>query len=408
MEQNNGRFGINQIIYEEAVTQLVRSDAKTAMAILKQNGISFRGERYFMVIFREKYYEDMYFLSEIDSPVREQRYKMYVSKELMKNCVGELGELYFMRRPGSVAGIIEVESGCTENDIRRVVEGLLLQIREKTELCARVMISSIHEGLDELSECFGEVESVVRYCEIVGIDKQVVFYSEYTFSPFPSPIIFAKSVEMRLFSSVRSGDYFAVAQLIEGMIQDFFFNVTSSIYVVEYKFAHLKSLVLSLLSDVSLTVSVDFLEDINAMRRILDAPSAKKLIDEVNGIFRELSEFSSTVMKQLPPLWLRDVGKYIDDNFADPLLNISSIAAHFDLSADYISREFKSYRGVSILEYIHTLRLAAARRLLAGGMNVHDVAQEVGYGHERTMTRAFKKYEGLTPGMLRGEAKPNK
>ncbi len=407
MGQSGGKFGINELLYEEAVTQIVRSDAKTAKAILERNGIDFRGERYFMVVFREKYYEDMYFLSEIDGPEKDQRYKMDVSKGLMKSRISELGEMYFMRRPGSVAGIIEVEGGCTENDVRRVMETLLSQIRESTGLSAKVMISTIHEGLGELSECFGEVESLVRYCEIVGEHKPVVFYSEYAFSPFPNPIILAKSVEMRLFTGVRSGDYLAVAQLLEGMIRDSFFSFASSIYVVEYKFAHLKSLVISLFSDVSMNVSVDFLEDINAMRRILDARSAAELIDEVNAIFHDLSVFSSTVMKQFPPLWLRDVGKYIDDNFSDPLLNISSIAAHFELSADYISREFKAYRGVSILEYIHTLRLAEARRLLAGGMNVHDVAQKVGYGHERTMTRAFKKYEGITPGMLRGEAKPN-
>lgn len=403
MENIDRKFGISELLEEEALSQVVRSDAQTAKAVLELNGLDFRGERYFMAIFREKYYEDMYFLSDINGPMRDNRYKMDMSKELMKSCCESMGKLYFLRRPGSVAGIIEVRGEPSEKDIRRMVEELLRMIKQKTGLNPKTMISSMHEGLGELAACFEEAEKLVRYCDIAGIEKQIVFFSEYTFSPFPNPIILAKSVEMRLFSSVRSGDYISAAQLLEGMIRDSFFNVTSSIYVIEYKFAHMKSLALSLLADISLKVSVDFLEDINAMRRILDASSAQKLIDEINGIFSELTEFSKTVMKQFPPLWLRDVAKYIDDNFADPLLNISSIAEHFELSADYISREFKTYRGVSILEYIHTLRLAAARRLLAaGGMNVHDVAQKVGYGHERTMTRAFKKYEGITPGMLRG------
>lgn len=403
-----GRFGIEAILKEEAVTQLVRAEPKVAEMMLKQSGIDFRGERYFMLIFEAKYYEDMYFLVEQSGQTKEQRYKMDVSKELMKNRMARLGRLFFMRRPGSVSGVVEIGGSCTQEDIRAAVSELLESIRENTGLDVKARISSIHSGLGELSACFGELESLVRYCGIIGIDKPVAFYDEYTFSPFPNPMLLAKNAEMRLFSSARSGDYFGVAQLIEGMIKDSFFNVASSIYVVEYKFAHMKSLIISLLSDVSLNIGVDFLEDINAMRRILEVHSAQSLIDEVNSIFGQLTEFSSTTLKQFPPLWLRDVGKYIDDNFSDPMLNISAVAAHFDMCADYISREFKAYSGISILEYIHTLRLAEARRLLAGGMNVHDVAQRVGYGHERTMTRAFKKYEGITPGMLRGQAKPNK
>lgn len=406
--EKDGRFGIEAILKEEAMTQLVRAEPKVAEMMLEQSSIDFRGERYFMLIFEEKYYEDMYFLVEQSGQTKDQRYKMDVSKELMKSSMARFGKLYFMRRPGSVSGIVEINGSCTEEDIRAAVSELLESIRERTGLDAKVRISSIHSGLGELSACFGEMESLVRYCGITGVDKPVAFYSEYTFSPFPNPLLLAKNVEMRLFSSARSGDYFAVAQLMEGMIRDFFFNVTSSIYIVEYKFSHMKSLVLSLLSDVSLNIGADFLEDINAMQRILEVQSAQGLIEEVNSIFRQLEEFSSTTLKQFPPLWLRDVGKYIDDNFSDPLLNISAVAAHFDLCADYISREFKAYSGISILEYIHTLRLAEARRLLAGGMNVHDVAQRVGYGHERTMTRAFKKYEGITPGMLRGQAKSSK
>ena len=70
-----------------------------------------------------------------------------------------------------------------------------------------------------------------------------------------------------------------------------------------------------------------------------------------------------------------------------------------------VSRLFKADGTGSFLDYVHGLRIAKAEELLREGtLSVADVATSVGYGNALTMTRAFKRYVGTTPGAYRGEA----
>ncbi len=408
-EERTSRFGLDMLFAEETVTQLFSpsGDANTRRLLIERSGIDFSGERYAVLMFAEPLFAELYYLSEQQNRDRELSKKMDAAKARIKEIYGRHGRVLFMRRPGSLSILLDLEPE-EENDeelLRRQSRELADRLKKDQQLEVKVRVSRIHSGLEELTDCFGEAEDIERYCTLLSLDVPVALYSDYAFSPFPGRMIMPRGMETRLFSCVRSGDYGEAASLLATMTRDSFFPAPVSIYVAESKFGYLKSLMVNLLSDVSMVISVDYLEDIHALRRVMDARSAEEFISVTGEIFAELTGFASSRLKTLPPLWLRDIGKYIDDNYTDPMLNISAIASRFGLSADYISREFKEFRGVSILEYIHSLRLADARRKLAEGMNVHDVAALVGYGHERTMTRAFKKYEGITPGMLRGEGK---
>ena len=54
----------------------------------------------------------------------------------------------------------------------------------------------------------------------------------------------------------------------------------------------------------------------------------------------------------------------------------------------------------SVFDYIQR-RLEAAKALLHSDKNLKDIAEEVGFSSALTMSRAFKRYEGTTPGRLR-------
>ena len=54
------------------------------------------------------------------------------------------------------------------------------------------------------------------------------------------------------------------------------------------------------------------------------------------------------------------------------------------------------------MDYIHKLRIAEAKRLLAETeLTVYEIGDRVGYNTSWTMTRAFKRYEQMTPGTYR-------
>ena len=60
------------------------------------------------------------------------------------------------------------------------------------------------------------------------------------------------------------------------------------------------------------------------------------------------------------------------------------------------------------LEYIHRLRLELAKKYLAEGESIAQIAEKVGYYSTRPLIRCFKQYESMTPSEYRETHKNDK
>jgi transcriptional regulator GlxA family with amidase domain len=77
---------------------------------------------------------------------------------------------------------------------------------------------------------------------------------------------------------------------------------------------------------------------------------------------------------------------------------MSKLAAHLAVSERTLNRRFKRAMGTTPLEYLQTLRVEVAKRLLeSGGTNVENVCRRVGYGDLSTFRQLFKRKTGLSP-----------
>lgn len=93
--------------------------------------------------------------------------------------------------------------------------------------------------------------------------------------------------------------------------------------------------------------------------------------------------------------------QYIHVHYASRL-SLESVAAHFHVSAPYISRVFKQYTSKSFLSYLHHLRIEAAANLLKStNMMITDIAVETGFESLRTFSRVFYNLKRLTPSEFR-------
>ena len=79
------------------------------------------------------------------------------------------------------------------------------------------------------------------------------------------------------------------------------------------------------------------------------------------------------------------------------------VADHLQISLSTLSRRYKNAAGHGVLDEIHLTRLQNAKRLLQSGKTVRETAEQTGYIVSRAMIRAFKRYEGMTPGQYAGK-----
>jgi AraC family transcriptional regulator len=88
--------------------------------------------------------------------------------------------------------------------------------------------------------------------------------------------------------------------------------------------------------------------------------------------------------------------RMLEDLAAD--LSLADLAALVGLSTHHLCRAFRARTGMPPYRYFLSLRIERARQLLeAGGANVTEVAQAVGYDDPNQFTRVFRRLTGMTP-----------
>lgn len=104
----------------------------------------------------------------------------------------------------------------------------------------------------------------------------------------------------------------------------------------------------------------------------------------------------------------RDAAIYIQMHLHESL-SLPQIASKVLLSPAHLNRLFRQTYGITVMHYVRTQRIAAAKRILAeGSENVTEVAQLVGYKRANLFCRVFREETGLTPGQFRYNEKSDK
>lgn len=100
--------------------------------------------------------------------------------------------------------------------------------------------------------------------------------------------------------------------------------------------------------------------------------------------------------------------KFIDENYNDPELNLSTTANAIFLSPSYFSVLFKKETGETFIDYITKTRMEKSKELLRlEDLKAYEIAQKVGYNDPHYFSIAFKKYTGYTPSKYRQLEKSN-
>ena len=93
---------------------------------------------------------------------------------------------------------------------------------------------------------------------------------------------------------------------------------------------------------------------------------------------------------------------FLENNFEDPTCTINSICQHLGLSRSYIYKLFKDNTDRSPQQFLTRMRMQQSEELLANSdLTVQAIAQSVGYTDSFTFSKAFKRYQGISPNHYR-------
>ena len=96
---------------------------------------------------------------------------------------------------------------------------------------------------------------------------------------------------------------------------------------------------------------------------------------------------------------INHIAEYIEQSYANPLLNLSQMAQDFGMTENFLYYFFRTRMQKSFAQYLEDKRLEKARALIAENTkeSLSALAEHCGYANTQTFRRAFKKRYGLTP-----------
>ena len=89
--------------------------------------------------------------------------------------------------------------------------------------------------------------------------------------------------------------------------------------------------------------------------------------------------------------------QYIQQHYTEEL-TLNRVSEIIHVSPPYISKLFKEKLGMTFLEYLTRLRMEKAKQMLRETQeSIRKIGCDVGYQDLKYFSRAFKKYEDVTP-----------
>jgi len=96
--------------------------------------------------------------------------------------------------------------------------------------------------------------------------------------------------------------------------------------------------------------------------------------------------------------------RYIEEHATKPL-KVEDLAAHIGLSESRTSHLFKEWHGLTVIEYVHEVRLAIAEeRIRYSSLTLEHIAESCGFGSYSYFFRVFRRKYGLSPADYRQQA----
>lgn len=98
---------------------------------------------------------------------------------------------------------------------------------------------------------------------------------------------------------------------------------------------------------------------------------------------------------------LQNVKDYLDQHYAEKI-SLDNLAEIFYINKFYLTRIFKEQFGLSVSNYLLSVRITHAKQLLRfSDFSIEKIGQECGIDDSNYFSRIFKRVEGISPGEFR-------
>ncbi|AIQ57858.1 response regulator transcription factor [Paenibacillus borealis] len=313
--------------------------------------------------------------------------------EICRELAGPAGAL-FIDLPGDQAGLVVKSSAATAGLAERVYAGLSMN-----GVKGSVSIGPSVQSLRELS---------VSYREAAGAAASHYFYSDGS-GPVDTASSNRNELSYNLPSAERTEELMSAVERLQGQ------KVKEKLDEIFRMFKQNRTApeVVQMTSMNIMLKSMELLKDFGgadgqrggSLEFFRTEPRSLEVLKDTLQIgLTTCMEYIRQHKERSSEHPLVRVECFLKDNYFRSL-TVKEIAEHFYINPVYLGQSFIKKHGISILEYIHNLRIEAAKkRLIETSDTVRSIVESVGYVHYHHFLREFEKRTAQKPVAFRQKA----
>ena len=138
------------------------------------------------------------------------------------------------------------------------------------------------------------------------------------------------------------------------------------------------------------------------LKRISQAQNIRDIYIQLTYLVKSMIDPIIYSTKKNTHHLIKEAYKYIEKKYRYPI-GLNDVAAHLDVTPQYISSLFTKYTGKNFTYVLSEYRVNKAKELLDQGAKIKEIASLVGFQNQNYFTKVFKKITGVTPSEYKNE-----
>lgn len=296
-----------------------------------------------------------------------------------------------------------------KDDVRseRVYISYLDEIKKIVEKHLNTTISigvgGLVEHWDHLSNSYSEAKVALGQRFFLGNSMVIIGGEELTPKTISQPKNFI-DIEEEFLKKVQTGDSTEVENLIDkiGKKMETGQHCKQDCQTI---WIQLSMLMLKKFVEMDKDIMNIFKKDIDIAQEINQCRTLQEVKEWVKELYRECDGF---IKERSTPnkMYMIKTLNYINDNYQEKDLSMTTVCDHVHLSVSYFSSIFKKETGQTFIQYLTEIRLKNAKKLLKNTpLKTYEIADKVGYADPHYFSSSFRKQYGMTPSKYRKESK---
>ena len=209
--------------------------------------------------------------------------------------------------------------------------------------------------------------------------------------------------ERALLQKVKIGDQTGAKEILNSILGTILFKDIGDLGILKARLLELLSVLSRAAVEGGVDINTMLEKNLTFVNKVIGIDNQEDLCAWISTALNEFIELVYASQDGRKVSQIRPAINYIDANYDKPL-TLAEIARASHLSASRLAHVFKEQMGITIIDYVTSVRIERAKHLLlATDQSCTEICFEVGYNNQSYFTRTFKALVGMTPRQFKNQ-----